>query len=51
MKRELVRFRVYDQKGRYHQSYVVESDAKDCAKHIRGKYIPVDQDKDKDKKP
>lgn len=50
MKKELVRFRVYDQQGKYHQSYVVEADAKACAKHIRGTYLSIDEDKAKNKK-
>tara|TARA_B110000196_G_C20820729_1_gene509040 strand:+ start:132 stop:329 length:198 start_codon:yes stop_codon:yes gene_type:complete len=35
-KQKLVRFRVYDRNGRYHQSYINEVDADACAKHIGG---------------
>jgi hypothetical protein len=37
-KEELVVFRVYDRNGRYHQSYVDEDDANDCAKHLGGSW-------------
>tara|TARA_B100000809_G_scaffold124283_1_gene122454 strand:+ start:204 stop:401 length:198 start_codon:yes stop_codon:yes gene_type:complete len=35
-KQKLVRFRVYDRNGRYHQSYINEVDAEACAKHVGG---------------
>jgi hypothetical protein len=33
---KLVRYRVFDKDGKYHQSYLLSSDAKACAKHIGG---------------
>jgi|11BtaG_2_1085332.scaffolds.fasta_scaffold03219_7 hypothetical protein len=39
------RFRVYDRRGKYHQSYLLEADAKACAKHVKGEYMEITDDK------
>lgn len=47
MKQELLKYRVYDKKGKYQQSYLSEDDAISCAKHVSGSVKSV---KDYDEK-
>jgi hypothetical protein len=44
-KTELVRYRVFDKDGRYHQSYLYKEDAKFCAKRIGGIIKEVEENK------
>lgn len=48
MNQELVKYRVYDKKGQYHHSYLVESDAINCAKYVLGSVKSVKPDGEKE---
>lgn len=48
MNQELVKYRVYDKKGQYHHSYLVENDAINCAKYISGSVKSVKPDGEKE---
>lgn len=48
MNQELVRYRVYDKKGQYHHSYVLEEDAITCAKHVMGSVKMIGEDSEKE---
>lgn len=48
MKQELVRYRVYDKKGHYHHSYILEDDAITCAKQVMGSVKIIDSDSEKE---
>lgn len=48
MNQELVRYRVYDKKGQYHHSYVLEEDAITCAKHVMGSVKIIGEDSEKE---
>jgi hypothetical protein len=48
MNQELVKYRVYDKKGKYHHSYTSKNDAINCAKYVSGSVKSVKDDEEKE---
>ena len=48
MNQELVKYRVYDKKKRYHHSYLLKDEAINCAKYVSGSVKVIEDDGEKE---
>ena len=48
MNQELVKYRVYDKKKRYHHSYLFKDEAINCAKYVSGSVKIIEDDGEKE---
>jgi hypothetical protein len=48
MNQELVKYRVYDKRKKYHHSYLLKDEAINCAKYVSGSVKVVEDDGEKE---
>ena len=48
MNQELVKYRVYDKRKKYHLSYLLKDEAINCAKYVSGSVKVIEDDGEKE---
>ena len=48
MNQELVKYRVYDKRKKYHHSYLLKNEAINCAKYVSGSVKVIEGDEEKE---
>ena len=48
MNQELVKYRVYDKRKKYHHSYLLKDEAINCAKYVSGSVKVIEGDEEKE---